>query len=381
MSIDSSEYISNIIPNSTSNCLNTRGFKMAFLNIASLPKHVDELRISDRIFPHFDLLAFNEPRLDSAISNDIVEIHGYNIVRNDRSRHGGGVCIYLRSTINFKIRNDLVPDNIEAVCLEISKPNSQNFIVASVYRPPSSAPEFFQASEKMIKMIDDENKEFHILGDLYCNMLTNTTNQPTKTLNEILETYQLFQLITEPTRVTTNSCTLIDHYITSTPEKIVRSGVIHTGISDHSLIYGIRKINPVLNTQKKAKKIEVRNMKRFNSQLFNEELLTQPWERIVLEKDTNSMWACWKELFMAVLDKHAPIQQIRKRAYSYPWITADVKQLIFDRDKKKRKAIFTKESVDWDAHKTSRNRVNIAIRHAKAEYYRIKIAQQNKISQ
>ena len=86
---------------------------MAFLNIVSLPKHVDELRISDIIFPHFDLLALNETRLDSAISNDIVKIRVYDIVRNDRSRKGGGVCIYLRSTINFKIRNDLVPDNIE----------------------------------------------------------------------------------------------------------------------------------------------------------------------------------------------------------------------------------------------------------------------------
>ena len=121
-----------------------------------------------------------------------------------------------------------------------------------VYRPPSSAPEFFVAFEKMIKMIDDENKELHILGDLNCSMSKNATNQPTKTPNEILETYQLSQLITEPTRITANSCTQIDHHITSTPEKIVRSGVMHTGISDHSLIYGIRKINHVLNTRKKA---------------------------------------------------------------------------------------------------------------------------------
>ena len=185
---------------------------MAFLNIVSLPKHVDELRISE-LFLHFDLLALSETRLDSSISDGLVKIRGYDIVRKDRSRTGGGVCIYLRSTINFKIRNDLVPDDIEAICVEISKPNSRNFIVASVYRPPSSAQEFFLAFEKTIKMIDDEDKEFHILGDLNCNILTNTTNQPTKKLKEILETYQLSQLITEPTRVTANSCTLIDHYI------------------------------------------------------------------------------------------------------------------------------------------------------------------------
>ena len=33
---------------------------------------------------------------------------------------------------------------------------------------------------------------------------------------------------------------LIDHITTNTPEKISLSGVIHTGISDHSLVFAIR---------------------------------------------------------------------------------------------------------------------------------------------
>ena len=36
----------------------------------------------------------------------------------------------------------------------------------------------------------------------------------------------------------------------------------------------------------------------------------------------------------------------------------------------------TKQSADWHVYKTSSNRVNIALRHAKAEYYRTKIAHQ-----
>ena len=119
-------------------------------------------------------------------------------------------------------------------------------------------------------------------------------------------------------------------------------------------------------------------MKRFDGERFNEDLLNMPWERIVLKTDTNSMWICWKELFLEVLDKHAPIRQIRKRSCSVPWITADIKELIFHRDKMKRKAMVTKQSVDWDAYKTSRNRVNIALRRGKSEYYRKKTAQQNK---
>jgi hypothetical protein len=61
------------------------------------------------------------------------------------------------------------------------------------------------------------------------------------------------------------------------PEKINSTGVIHTGISDHSLIYGIRKINRIMSARKETRNVEVRNMKRFSPNSFNEDLLAQPW--------------------------------------------------------------------------------------------------------
>ena len=39
----------------------------------------------------------------------------------------------------------------------------------------------------------------------------------------------------------------------------------------------------------------------------------------------------------------------------------------------------TKLNADWDEYKASRNKVNIALRQAKADYYRNKIATQNNI--
>ena len=75
---------------------------MALLNIISLLNQVDELRIS-KPFLQFDLLALNETRLYSLILDGLVKIQGYIIVRKDRSHRGGGVCIYLCSTINYKI--------------------------------------------------------------------------------------------------------------------------------------------------------------------------------------------------------------------------------------------------------------------------------------
>ena len=74
----------------------TRGFKIASLNIASLPAHMDELRLlmADK---NLDVLAINETRLSDSIDNSCIHIQGYDIVRMDRNRNGGRVCLYIRS--------------------------------------------------------------------------------------------------------------------------------------------------------------------------------------------------------------------------------------------------------------------------------------------
>ena len=63
-------------------------------------------------------------------------------------------------------RNDLVGDNLEAICVEVLKPSSASFIVGTIYRPPSAFVDSFSNIEQLIKLIDDENKEFYLLGDL-----------------------------------------------------------------------------------------------------------------------------------------------------------------------------------------------------------------------
>ena len=49
--------------------------------------------------------------------------------------------------------------------------------------------------------------------------------------------FGLKQVITEPTRITPSSSSLIDLIFTNQPDLVSFSGVSHVGISDHSLIY------------------------------------------------------------------------------------------------------------------------------------------------
>ena len=45
-------------------------------------------------------------------------------------------------------------------------------------------------------------------------------------------------MITEPTRVTVNSQTLLDVILTNNPELFKKCGIYNPEISDHSMIYG-----------------------------------------------------------------------------------------------------------------------------------------------
>ena len=110
-------------------------------------------------------------------------------------------------------------------------------------------------------MIDDENKEIYILGDLNCDMLKAEPDLATNKIKSLYELYQVSQLIKEATRVTMTISSLIDHIVTNTPEKISDSGVIHTGKSDHSLVSAIRKISV---TKYRENIVESRHMKNFD---------------------------------------------------------------------------------------------------------------------
>ena len=111
--------------------------------------------------------------------------------------NGGGVCIYIRS--------DLMIDNLEFLMIEISKPHSKPFLVGTWYRPPNSSRELLRLFEETIERIDAEDSELYLLGDINCNLLSQDFDTHTSDLVNILDIYDLTQLITEPTKITHRS--------------------------------------------------------------------------------------------------------------------------------------------------------------------------------
>ena len=87
-------------------------------------------------------------------------------------------------------------------------------------------------------------------------------------VKDLLQSFHLNQVIDCNTRITETTSTLIDLVITNS-SYIKTSGVIDIGLSDHSLVYVVRKFKKV---KAGAKTITLRSYKNFCEKSFLQDL-------------------------------------------------------------------------------------------------------------
>ena len=339
---------------------------MACLNINSLLPKMEQLKLfcfENRI----DIMAINETKLDSTVGDEEIHIPSYDTIRKDRTSCGGGVLLFIKSNLNFIVRNDLMLNPLECVIVEITKPRSRPILVGTLYRPPGASMELFEQIESLFCRVDSSNAEFYLLGDINCDLLSDKPHCYTKKLVDLMSTYSLEQVIKEPTRITPDSRTLPDHCITTTPENIVHSGVVRSGVSDHDIIFAVRKLNSTRVNQHNI--ITKRSFKHFKNQDFLKDLKEAGLEDFQNLNDPDAMWDIWKEKFLNVVNKHAPLKRSRVRNKRSPWITDDIISLIRTRDSLKRKAVINNTLNDWSEYKNARNKTNNKIKQAKTDYF------------
>ena len=141
--------------------------------------------------------------------------------------------------IPYVERLALIPANVQAVCIEIQKPNAKPIIISTCYRPPIINSEIIDSFETYLQNIAKENKKIIITGDFNIGLFPNhTQHNRAKRFNELFNSYQLSQQISKPTRTTESTKTLLDLIMRKTDDtKIVSTDVVHPGISYHSLVY------------------------------------------------------------------------------------------------------------------------------------------------
>ena len=111
-------------------------------------------------------------------------------------------------------------EDLEAICIEVMKVESKPILIASIYRSSNMSTEFFEKIEILMQNLDQENKEVIMFGDFNCDFFSSTITNHTRKLHDLIEVFHFYQIITQPTRITQNSETLINVALTNCPENI-----------------------------------------------------------------------------------------------------------------------------------------------------------------
>ena len=81
-------------------------------------------------------------------------------------------------------------------------------------------------------------------------------------------------------------------------------------LSDHSLVYCIRKFNGEVTKDHKV--IKTRKMNKFVEGQFLNDVASACYESVVTQTDdVDILVKNWSALFSMIIDKHAPIRQVR----------------------------------------------------------------------
>ncbi|XP_071944256.1 uncharacterized protein [Antedon mediterranea] len=343
----------------------TKGFKIGHLNVRSLYNKVDHVRslLSEC---RFHVLGISETWLDQNIHNSELAIPGYLLVRTDRNRHGGGVAIYVNENVDFDVI-DFGENTIESVWIKIKPVNTKPFVIGNVYRPPNSCTGFVDIMHDQISFILDSIREIIVVGDLNWNIFDKQHSRNIKTLHQI---FQLNQYIKTPTRVTENSSSCIDLIFSNRDDFISKTGVVPIGISDHSLIYAIRK---KFKIKLPPRILHTRTFRKFNEDLFISDLASAPWSICEASEDADEAWDIWKHIFTDICDIHAPMVTVRRKGTDIPWLTDEFVSLSRDRDYLKQKAEKTNNIDDWNSYKKARNKLNNLSKSLKRDYINNKL--------
>ena len=145
--------------------------------------------------------------------------------------------------------------------------------------------------------------------------------------NLILETTHIKQL--------NYGFSTLDHYLTTDPKLHDTTGVLMTNVSDHFCIFGTRKKHKEEHEKSPHK---WRAYSKVNRDKFILDIENQDWSTVTNTYDSELAWLKFKEIFLNILHKHAPMKTFTTRDDRQPWICLDYLESANERDDLRLKA-------------------------------------------
>ena len=132
---------------------------------------------------------------------------------------------------------------------------------------------------------------------------------------DITDGHQLTQTVRDPTTVTADTQTLIDHIYVSHPGNVKACKVSTTSLNDHYPVCFVRHLKANYDRKHGHTTIKYRSYKNFDDIAF---LAVVPWNVIEQFDDVDDALDTWDKLLMELVNMHAPLRERRVKIPRQP---------------------------------------------------------------
>ena len=289
------------------------------LNCRSLAKNFSKIQtLLSHCSKKPNLIALSETWIPSS-SKNLYVLNDYNLILVPRlNKRGGGVAIYIDSTLNFKLRSDITKDvataHCEVIAVEINFHRSLSITVINCYRPPAGNVAMF--IDQLSTVLDnicasDINANIILTGDFNIDLLNANCTSVVR-FTDCMSSYNLYPTVLSATRVTDHHQSLIDNIFISSSLNILLTGIILEQISDHYPTFCILrcphniKLKPLLlNINTNPYKFSKNNFTDFNRLLAQNDWVSI-YNNLVCQRatsDANTLFNYFYSIFMDLYNK------------------------------------------------------------------------------
>ncbi len=301
-----------------------RNFIVSHININSVQHKFHELSVILRN-KLVDCLFVSESKINDSHLSSSFKIDDYTLYRRDnQSDKGGGLMCFVRSDIpSYCEKPDCDPMESLLVNCVIK---GQKWSFLGVYKKPAIPKRII--NEKLESVIDRHLNlcdKFLIIGDLNSDLLKPNESNITQLCND----FNLVNIVKNPTCFKGEQPTLIDVILVSDKRSSKVAPVIPCPLSDFHHF-----VNTVLNVslpRTMSRKVTYRSFKHFDPVAFGNDLRQAPFQ-VGEVLDIDNHMAFFQDMFISVLNKHAPLKTKVIRSKQVPHMTKEWKSAIYRRN-------------------------------------------------
>jgi len=206
------------------------------------------------------------------------------------------------------------------------------------------------------------------MGDFNINLINHENHLATSTFLDGIFSNMLYPLILHPTRITSNSATLIDNIFTNNYSSVCsNNGLLFSDISDHLPVFTISFELDSQNRNVNKSDVYIRNKSQRNIDRFKERLQNTDWPDF---PDPSMAYSTFETIFKQIYEESFPIKRIGKNVkQNKPWMTNCILKSIKRKNKLYKRFLLKPDGNNEYLYKSYKNTLTQLIRLAKKQYY------------